>query len=876
VERELLNTLSMLGLDTAQIVHSVLTDACDAAGAVWWMLKKKAERRGLGLGIEIGAGVGEGVENGLQEIAGLSADVEAEKRTMLGGVVESPKEIEALLLEKETSRKADAAQQKPHQQRRHKDKDKDKEKKHRKLNTGVQTDATELTIFPARSAPQLAFVPPTPTFSQPRTPPGRPVTPTGTGTGSRSLMLSPSSSTVTDSHSHSSSKHSYSSSKSHPSTPAGSLRDKDRERGDGLGGSGSKGRKVRSGSVSIMQRATTALEAAGLVRKKSSEAVREEKERERERSKELDRRMGGSGGEEPRTSHGSGNSSKLTKSPPTKAKDKDKERDRDREHPVTPPPSELPQIGSPWVLADPRDSTTSHPQSHGSSRVSTTSPTPAETPSASDRGDVPHSASAPNVSTKPATGGVQQPRNRTNILTTFRLWFNEDRKGKRKDPNAGPPGINTHTAYRQQSYSTGTATKRRGSNAGGKLGSRGGNHRHRASVSSRRSSSVNSRRSSGTSTQMLVLDSPQIPTRRSFGSHTPNSERGEYSSRPSSVRSFSMQGQQSQPRHRKSPSTSSVGSTHLRTASPMQRYNHNHRRAGSGSSTTTRVVRQVQTSTSRTPHMRSNSATSSLHSPTSSRPASFYELSENEAPRTASPYKQRPHRRSTEDGSSTPRRGSSSGGSTNTTFVAQKRQGPFTSPVSHGYGGGYSGRTSWKKSWGLEPPGLQSRTAHLPVEVLVISPAEPASLRDVFSGRQSLSLGDESDWVDEDDDIPPFIGGLGQMGMGAGTGTGTGMGSSSGMQMNMEPPPTVTLSPAPRGHRSAKRGSGSGNRNSGQGGSTSGKKQGHSPVERVSPNPSDGGYDTAETRTGRRQLPAGRSGPAFRHAIQEEDEGEEE
>lgn len=35
LERELLNSLSALGFDIAQIVHSVLTDACDASGAVW-------------------------------------------------------------------------------------------------------------------------------------------------------------------------------------------------------------------------------------------------------------------------------------------------------------------------------------------------------------------------------------------------------------------------------------------------------------------------------------------------------------------------------------------------------------------------------------------------------------------------------------------------------------------------------------------------------------------------------------------------------------------------------------------------------------------------------------------------------------------------
>ena len=45
LERELLNSLSILGLNTTQIVHSVLNDACDAAGALWWMLKRRSEKR---------------------------------------------------------------------------------------------------------------------------------------------------------------------------------------------------------------------------------------------------------------------------------------------------------------------------------------------------------------------------------------------------------------------------------------------------------------------------------------------------------------------------------------------------------------------------------------------------------------------------------------------------------------------------------------------------------------------------------------------------------------------------------------------------------------------------------------------------------------
>ncbi|KAG5724526.1 Serine/threonine-protein kinase MARK2 [Termitomyces sp. T112] len=729
VERELLNTLSMLGFDTAQIVHSVLSDACDATGALWWMLKK-AERRQM--------------EEGQDPLL-----------TSLPSASDSPSKP----LEPKVSKK-------------------------RWVSTGVQTD-TVATLNLARSAPQLAFVPPTPTFPRSVTPP-RPTTPT------RSLLVSPLDS----------------SSKSHPSTPASSLRDKE-----------SKSRKVRSGSVSIMQRATTALEAAGLVRKKSSEVVREEKERER--SKEMERKM--VSGEESRSSHGSSGSSKLTKSPPLKP---------EKDHlPSTPPPSihrQLPQIGSPWVFADANE---------GPSYSRSIPQTPANTP-----GDgFPQSLSTPNFSESSNSKISSAPqRNRANILKAFRLWFHEDKKGKRKETTGNG---NSHIGYTRphstptQPFSVG-GSKRRGSIGGG---FNGFGHRQRPSASSRRSSSVNSRRSSGTSVQMAVMDSPQIPNRLSFGSHTPNSERGDYPSRPSSIRSLSMPHHS----HRKSPSQSSAGSNRLRTASPMRRY---HRRMGSGSSTT-RVVRQ---SSARPTHVRSNSATSSLYSPSSSRPASFYELSENEGYRSASPYKPRSRRSSDEH-----RRPSSS-----STFIAQKRQGPFMSP----------GRSSWKKAWGLEPPGWQSRTAHLPVEVIAISPAsEPASIRDVFSGRQSSSPGDEDEWVDEEDDVP-FAGGLGQMGM-------VSMSTSSSTVHTDTTPPMMMLSPPSRGHWPTKLTTNTQHSRSSSSGSGSAvaarQKAGHSPVERASALPQDNIYET-ETRGGRRQLPASRSGPAFRQPIQEEDEDEEE
>ncbi|SNX86769.1 related to ser/thr protein kinases [Melanopsichium pennsylvanicum] len=45
VEQNLLHQLSSLGMDVGQMVHSVVTDACDASGATWWMLLRKAKDR---------------------------------------------------------------------------------------------------------------------------------------------------------------------------------------------------------------------------------------------------------------------------------------------------------------------------------------------------------------------------------------------------------------------------------------------------------------------------------------------------------------------------------------------------------------------------------------------------------------------------------------------------------------------------------------------------------------------------------------------------------------------------------------------------------------------------------------------------------------
>lgn len=751
VERQLLNTLSTMGFDTAQIVHSVISDACDSAGALWWMLMRKHGRRILG------------------EVRAVSPSLANEPA---GEGSKQRKEKEG-------------------------DQPSGSRKKH-KRGIAVQTDE------PPSVPPEFALVPPTPTASA-----ARPATPPR----AKSPYLSPSPTT------------NESSVRSNQSTPSGSykgIENKDllKLKRDG---------KVRSGSVSIMQRATTALEAAGLVRKKSTEAVKDHREglRDKEKPRESDKAQAG---DDPRSSHGSGGSSKLTKSPPVKAKDT---------VPTSCSPSpDLPAIpGSPWVMAGER---TSPPSGHAA--------TPANSP-----GDTLHSL--PNYTE--GGGRIIAPnRNRASLLSAFRLWFQEDKKGKRKEtvqplPQGNSRGLQYSRSLAVPPPSTMSPSSKNTMKQRASGGGRGRRFK-RHSTSSRRSSSVNSRRSSSNSAQIFMIEQPhtldQIPSVQSFGAETPNSERGDYSSRPSSVHSFTV----GVPRHRKSPSTGSNGSAYYRASSPLPNYNH--RRAGSSSST--RVVRlQGAPGSARPVHQRSNSAASSVHSLASSRPTSFYEASEGEVTRTGSPFKGYPSRRSLDD--STPRRGAG-------TFIAQKRLTPFTSPQSSGT----LGRTSWKKSWGHEPPGWQNRSTHLPVEVLVISPVP--DIRDVFSsGRASLSMGDESDWVDEDEDVPEFAGGLGQMPGGATTNS-----SASSSYLTLESPIPLVMSPPPRNHsghtRTAKARAVSGV-------GVVGRQRGHSSAGRSSPAPGPGemAFEAPEARGGRWQLPGVR-GPAFKHAIQEEDEGEEE
>ncbi|QRW12756.1 hypothetical protein RhiLY_11755 [Ceratobasidium sp. AG-Ba] len=392
----------------------------------------------------------------------------------------------------------------------------------------------------------------------------------------------------------------------------------------------------------------------------------------------------------------------------------------------TTPTSAIP--ASPWVLAG---------TSSVGAKSAATAPTDSQTPEESPED---------TLSSLPRIASSSKTRQRASLLTAFRTWFQDDKK-KRKDPM-----VSVHIAgQRRTNVSTPTsATSLRGRPRAAvradSYKSRHRHHEHRVSVSSRRSSSANSRRSSVVSAHHPQLDGA-IPisrqrsdaSRHSIGTRTPTSERGDYPSRPSSIRSFSMTPvtpNMRRPRHSKSPSNSSAGSGRIprrSTQSPLQQY---HRRAGSGSST--KVVRQVKTVQTR--HGRSGSAASSIRSVPNSRPTSFHEaFSALDSDAVATSYSNSPE----------PRRAQY----TTTNFVAQKK------PVT------YAGvaRTSWRKSWGTEPPGWSSKViAHAPPRESEspssTSTSGKANLRDVFTGRPSLSPDDEDEWTDEEE----FLGGFGQ------------------------------------------------------------------------------------------------------------------
>ncbi|KAF7369102.1 Serine/threonine-protein kinase MARK2 [Mycena venus] len=825
LERELLNTLSGLGFDIAQIVHSVLSDACDAAGAVWWMLKRKAEKRAM------------------EQQRALST---------------SPAAVDGKREEYMTEDEVLAAVE---SERGHGQKQR---------NVGVQTEpAYSHLILESRSAipglPQLSFVPPTPTVSA-----GRPVTPPRPESVARP-MLSPVPSTTTGE---------SSTSRSHPGTPASSV--KDREGGSALS-TGSKGRKGRSGSVSIMQRATTALEAAGLVRKKSSEAF---KDKEKEEKAAPERK--GSAGEETRSSHGSGSygpatASKLTKSPPLRpSKDH-----KDKDVPSTPPPSEDLHHPQPVMVARLAVAVESRPRTR--------------------------SADARELAWGYGWG-------RTRFSVYAELWYRGgDGEGElgitppSREPADGFPTVVQRGSEGKAQAGAGVDYNRC-FDSGAVWDSDGGQVAEADAVQPQ---SVDA---AGVQLDVGEAKDERVEWRREVRLQLEGAPAaGVGVLKALEQRQFAAVvdyvGADDRPR---------FAGTGARAAVVREP----HAEFGAGGTLVATVVDPELLDAAAAPKIAfgellgvGKHANDVAHREVPPPPREWVLDEGREAcadndddyeqqAATARAFKFRrivdafpcvvaPDvflRAAAAAAIELGRGGLPHWLTFQIELAAQfARKGVLAGRVHAGRVHDHNDKHDIHRAKAnrrvrvAELYGLHrayeleevSRTAHLPIEVLAISPiSDVTTIRDVFSGtgRAGLGLGavgvgstgDESDWVDEDDDIPAFAGGLGQMAT-----------SMAGSSTSHHPPSaieTVTLSPAPRGHRPSKRANRSGSGSSasssgGGGGARQGSKAGHSPSVSSTPLPPENSlYESA----GRRQLPPGRSGQAFRQPIQEEDEGEEE
>ena len=547
-------------------------------------------------------------------------------------------------------------------------------------------------------------------------------------------------------------------------------------------------------------------------------------------------------------------------------------------------------------------------------------------PATSLSGDTPRPPFARNLSGSAGLGAVKA-RHRASLINTFKMWFAPD-DGKRKRkvaPNsrggivALPPGdtnLGTITgsplpspftppppssASSQRNFSSGTHGRK-----GKGAARRGRGHKDkRPSVSSRRSSSVNSRRSSVASmtpsakglaalrehqSEAIISTSGLISgvpltrsrsdaSRRSFGAQSPISE-GEYEgsglghesqSRPSSLKSFGTPAPRrgGRKRHSKSSSASSADQiptsasrpgSRTGTASPLGRF---HRRAGSGSSQT-RVVRQIKPgakapkSGTSTGHRRSGSMSSVRSYGSSAAEEVDMEVLLEEA--GVLPEEDEPPSRSVTPGKNK---------YSNTVLVAQKKHSAYGNPHQS------VGRSSWKRAWGIEPPGWSSRAIQgTIIETIILDDRKPGHVRDVFAkGGSQADDGDEDDWEDEDDDAT-FAGGVGQPTKLTASSSITAKGRGAPVDSAAASSPSSATSVASR-------------RNVGKapalGVPSRVNKANGSPVARIAPLPlvtlpttALGMETTGADRLGgrRTQLPQGRSG--FKPATVVEEEEEEE
>jgi hypothetical protein len=356
-------------------------------------------------------------------------------------------------------------------------------------------------------------------------------------------------------------------------------------------------------------------------------------------------------------------------------------------------------------------------------------------------------ASQDEISVKGKDG---KARKRESFLTTFRSWFIEDKKRKRAPPPPTPTlhvANNAHVNRRPPGYQPATSASSRRSGPLRRTPSD-----QRPAMHSRRSSSLNSRRSSVTSIHMGGLDLPVGSpldvyglmrrgslSRRSAGSRTPTSERGDFfgnssHSRPSSVHSFSGTVKSPIPRHIETASRSGSSITNLQSRSLHNRspgVKHYQRVTSSSPAGRSRHARFATSSAAASVHLGRAASTASSHRSTASSRRSSGEYSASHAIDLA------------EDEADF--RDDASVRSARRTRTGHER---YVYPSSRRI---------------RSPHGSSTSLATMPY----VKPKPP--IRDVFAKKKSHDGLTDDDWVSDDED-GGYAGGLGQCSSSSGKG----------------------------------------------------------------------------------------------------------
>ncbi|KAH8924627.1 Pkinase-domain-containing protein [Atractiella rhizophila] len=705
LEKRTLESLELLGFDVGQIQHSVKHDACDAAGALWWILKKKAEDKEEGLmEVTLEAEPAEIVEEEEAEVLRPSVEIAAKastSRLQLDHLDEAESESEGL--------HKDKGKKKTFGWNREKTASKD-DLKRKKSSGSLISEVMSIASSPSGvisslSAPALAF------FGFPRD-----------SSPSKEVLDSPSNESLP----------------ARPRTGSPSFTSLDRPpaktpevvsppRVEELKLKKSNFTKPRSASVGVFQRATNVFTLSS---KKSEEL--KEKNRDREGSDDrsvVSTPVDEGGRSTPNLAsfftrkHSAVSTVDIPKSPP-------------------PTPSAIPSQKSmkesmkeeeknPAAIPLPADKSESgHSDPSTSKKLQTLKSK--ESLGADARDEKP--PESPTMSTGAASQRTARKPKGSNFFSSFKLWFNDDRRkrGKRPSTSSGLTYAGDSLSRRPSRRNDGTLRARR---PGGSTGA--------------------SRRSSQASLHPAIIaelkhtrrlsESSRVSGGSRNGNRTPTSEKGR--SRPPSAQSHARR--KAHARAGSQGSASSIRHLHAHgKASPVPSY----RRPP----TSTTIRRVSQATFTNKKHGRKESASSSIH--TSSRPSSLRERRNSQSDSEFESMTEE------NDNPTIHEENESISDSIEEARekAFRKLSGEFVMQATT------ASMDTWARSTGSRHGSFVSRSggSHLfgpPSSAGIGSTRSSAStirpqLRNVFA----KGMKEDGEWVDEDEDLDCYGGGLGQ------------------------------------------------------------------------------------------------------------------